>query len=267
MEGAMLVPKIPNPLLAHQATENGGSFAATKSSPSRLVPPRKSGSSDSAPLSLVDALLHDAPGIMLLLDAQGNIRSSTATARAVWERIDSGTARLHDIVDAALAREWGELLQSVLRDRAPLALRGVVKGEWLWAILRHVESAGTAHVLLTLRPMTQEAIHTPPAGVEPGIRIIDAINHDLGPLGQFSKREIEVLSLIGVGLTTGQIAKALHRSLKTVENHRTSIGRKLNARSLLDLCRVARRAGMPESTPLFSERVHGKGESPMMDGK
>jgi len=263
----MLGTKISNPLLAHQAIENGGSFAATKSSPSRLIPARKSSSSESAPLSLVDALLHDAPGIMLLLDAQGNIRSSTATARAVWDRIDSGNARLHDLVDAALAREWGEVLQSVLRDRAPLAIRGIVKGEWLWAILRHVESAGTPHILLTIRSMSQEAIHTPPAGVEAGIRTIDAVNHDLGPLGQLSKREIEVLSLIGVGLTTGQIAKSLHRSLKTVENHRTSIGRKLNARSLLDLCRIARRAGMPESTPLFSERVHGKGESPMMDGK
>jgi hypothetical protein len=33
---------------------------------------------------------------------------------------------------------------------------------------------------------------------------------------------------------------------------------------------MARRAGMPETTPIFAERVHGKGESShsdMMDGK
>lgn len=263
----MFVRGTQRPLLAHQAAEPDGPLAATRTSPARAVPPRKASPGDSAPLSLADALLVDAPGVMLLLDADGTVRSSTATARATWPRLSNGATRLHDIIDAALAREWLTLLQAVIRDRSPLAVRGVVKGEWLWTTFRPIESSGSVSVLITIRPMTAEAIHTPPPGVDPAIRIVDAAQHDLGTLGQLSKREIEVLSLVGVGLTTGQIAKSLHRSLKTVENHRTSIGRKLNARSLLDLCRIARRAGMPESTPLFSERVHGKGESPMMDGK
>lgn len=219
-------------------------------------------------LALADALLSEAPGIVLLLDAGGYLLESSACARAAWPHIEQGNISVSDFIDAPLAREWVDLCRTVARDRAPLAVRGIVKGEWLWLMLTPVESGNPAacQVLATLRPMSPDSIHTPPVGIDPRIRIMDADNHDLGMLSQLSKREIEVLSLVGVGLTTGQIAKSLHRSLKTVENHRTAIGRKLNARSLLDLCRIARRAGMPESTPLFVDRVHVKGEFPHIAG-
>lgn len=54
-----------------------------------------------------------------------------------------------------------------------------------------------------------------------------------------SNRELEVLQLIGQGLKTGDIAKALNRSVHTVEAHRASIKRKLGLKSSGELAKAA----------------------------
>lgn len=54
-----------------------------------------------------------------------------------------------------------------------------------------------------------------------------------------SDRELEVLQLIGQGLKTGDIAKALHRSVHTVEAHRASIKRKLGLKTPGELAMAA----------------------------
>ena len=54
-----------------------------------------------------------------------------------------------------------------------------------------------------------------------------------------SPREAEVLRLIGEGLTTQQIAARLHRSVKTIEAHRSNLQRKLGLGCALQLVRYA----------------------------
>lgn len=66
----------------------------------------------------------------------------------------------------------------------------------------------------------------------------------LGELDALSPRELEVLALLGQGLTIKEIAKVLFRSEKTVGRHRDSIGAKLGLSNKVDLAEVARRAGL-----------------------
>ena len=66
----------------------------------------------------------------------------------------------------------------------------------------------------------------------------------LGPLDTLTARELEVLALIGHAKTTRQIADVLHRSVKTVENHRISLGRKLRKANRVELAILAREAGL-----------------------
>jgi DNA-binding CsgD family transcriptional regulator len=73
----------------------------------------------------------------------------------------------------------------------------------------------------------------------------------LGSLGLLSNREIEVASLIGMGMSVREIAEHLHRSVKTIENHRVSIGRKLGVSGRLDIALLAHKAGLrPEDVHL-----------------
>jgi DNA-binding NarL/FixJ family response regulator len=64
-----------------------------------------------------------------------------------------------------------------------------------------------------------------------------------GPLAGLTRRERELLYLIGEGLSNREIAALLTLSAKTVENHRASLARKLDTTSRAGLMRLALEAG------------------------
>jgi DNA-binding NarL/FixJ family response regulator len=66
-----------------------------------------------------------------------------------------------------------------------------------------------------------------------------AAPHEPRELGRLSDRELEVLGLIGEGLTTTEIAERLQLSSKTIDSHREHIKSKLGIRTMNELVRVA----------------------------
>jgi len=67
------------------------------------------------------------------------------------------------------------------------------------------------------------------------------------PLSTLSTREVEVLRLIGKGLSRNQIAEQLSREVKTVDGHQKRIMRKLGVVTRADLMRLAIREGLAEA--------------------
>ncbi len=65
-----------------------------------------------------------------------------------------------------------------------------------------------------------------------------------GPGGELSEREVEVMRLMAMGLTSAEIAARLHVSTRTVETHRAHIHQKLDVRNRAQLVRRARDAGL-----------------------
>lgn len=65
-------------------------------------------------------------------------------------------------------------------------------------------------------------------------------------LDLLTKRETEVLRMIGRGMGRKEIAEELHRSPRTIDNHRASIMRKLDIADRVDLVRYAIREGLVE---------------------
>lgn len=59
------------------------------------------------------------------------------------------------------------------------------------------------------------------------------------PIGRLSNRELQVLSLIGRGLSSREAAEALGLSVKTVETHRQGLKRKLNLATNAQLLQYA----------------------------
>ncbi|HTC52383.1 MAG TPA: response regulator transcription factor [Steroidobacteraceae bacterium] len=83
-----------------------------------------------------------------------------------------------------------------------------------------------------------------------GVYLSDAMSRRLGrdgdaaddladPVGRLSNRELQVLSLIGRGLSSRQAAESLNVSVKTVESHRQSLKRKLNLATNAQLLQYA----------------------------
>ncbi len=64
------------------------------------------------------------------------------------------------------------------------------------------------------------------------------------PAAQLTKRELEVLQLIGKSLTNRAISRRLDISIKTVERHRTSIMAKLDAHTVVELIRLGLKYGL-----------------------
>lgn len=62
---------------------------------------------------------------------------------------------------------------------------------------------------------------------------------ETSPIDLLSDREVEVLNLLGSGLSSKDIAHRLHLSQKTVDSHRTHLKEKLNLKGAQELVRFA----------------------------
>lgn len=63
-------------------------------------------------------------------------------------------------------------------------------------------------------------------------------------LARLKPRELQVLRMLGLGYSAAEMAKALHRSIKTIESHRVSLGRKLPVKNRSELVRTAVDSGI-----------------------
>jgi DNA-binding NarL/FixJ family response regulator len=61
---------------------------------------------------------------------------------------------------------------------------------------------------------------------------------------KLTSREQEIMRMLAEGIPKAQIAERLYISIKTVENHRTNIMRKLNIHNAMELVRYAARLGL-----------------------
>ncbi|MBL8820228.1 MAG: helix-turn-helix transcriptional regulator [Planctomyces sp.] len=85
--------------------------------------------------------------------------------------------------------------------------------------------------------------------VEPGVayRTVDSKLVDLGPLDVLTRRELEVLAMVGHGVPLKTIARELGVAQRTVERYRTDIARKLRVNSIAEIAQIVQVAGLDAS--------------------
>lgn len=191
------------------------------------------------------ALTRDAAAGVAVFDTDGVVEYANASA-AWWiagDRTAAVTGRsLADFFPPDFMHERLELIRRTRANHQPLAIIGQVRGAWTRMVLRPMaDNGGAGRVLsvcrLAIRP-SAAMLH------EDGIDTVQAVVQDRGRLDALSERELEVLTMIGYGLSTADIATRLHRSVKTVEWHRVALGIKLAAANRVDLARIAIAAGL-----------------------
>ena len=102
----------------------------------------------------------------------------------------------------------------------------------------------TEELLLAVRAARRGATYLSPIASD---SILDASSEPTESLDKqqmLTARELEVLQLIGDGLTNRAIGSTLSISVKTVERHRTNLMAKLDAHSIVELMREAFRRGL-----------------------
>jgi DNA-binding NarL/FixJ family response regulator len=125
-------------------------------------------------------------------------------------------------IDMALRNgAWGYLSKSDAPDTVVAAIRKSACGEFVF---------GLAVLDRCRRPAESDAGERPSSRLE-----------------QLTPREVQVLRMIARGMTRIQIARALHRSPKTVDNHRAALMEKLGIHTSVELARYALREGLAEA--------------------
>lgn len=193
--------------------------------------------------ALWQALVHDSGCAVAIVDADGLVRFSNA----VFDRLvglDAGTAAgrmLHEVLPPAIAQERGDMVRQVAQQSQAMTIQGMVNAAWRHTTFRPLGSGpdGKAMVLMVCNAGADDGVLTADGSPVPTAR-----THDLGNLRVLTTRELEILKLIAQGMSTAEIARQLHRSVKTIEWHRVALGNKLGVNNRVELARIAIRAGL-----------------------
>lgn len=171
---------------------------------------------------------------------------------------------LYDTHGEAVAKEWSGFYQRVVERSKPVLVRTIMNGvqylTWLHPIGK--DSPDPSRTDEEINDSGEDGVHPLPDRVisvtravagEPkpeqwatskSFDFVESQVVDLGPLDALTPRELEVLALLGSGLSAKEAARVLHRSVKTIINHRTAIGQKLHVDDRVKLAEIANRAGL-----------------------
>ncbi len=188
------------------------------------------------------ALVSDPAIGVAVVDALGVFRFANARFAELFELGDPASVvgmRHIELFPTDCIEEWTPLAQRVLVSGRPVVLRRIFAGRQLQCTLwpKPGQTQADAQILI----ISHRGEHAP---LREDIEIIESGLIDLGPLDALSKRELEVLALLGEGKTLDQAAAALNRARKTIDNHRQSIARKLGESSRVRLAQIACEAGL-----------------------
>jgi DNA-binding NarL/FixJ family response regulator len=189
-------------------------------------------------------------GLRTMIDAEPDLMvcgeaQSEREARAALREVDPDVM----IVDVSLAQGDGmDLVREVHAQRPQLPMLVLsmhdetIYAERLLAVGARgyiMKEAANDQVLVALRKVLGGGVYLSEAMASRlGRNGADAVG-PVNPVGRLSNRELQVLSLIGRGLSSRQAAESLNVSVKTVESHRQSLKRKLNLTTNAQLLQYA----------------------------
>jgi DNA-binding CsgD family transcriptional regulator len=197
----------------------------------------------------LDALSMDPTIAVTLLRDDGKILWANAQSARLW---GGDRATLAEYVGRNIRdlqpKEWDQARQEtfarVKSTGRPVVLRLMWKGKQYYSLFRLVKGSLLEHdryLIVTRHVPSGEKFSTP---TESTYELVEAEAIGLGHLDILTPREVEVLALIGQGMSTREISNMLSRSEKTIENHRYAISKKLESSSPVRLAEIARQAGL-----------------------
>jgi DNA-binding CsgD family transcriptional regulator len=191
------------------------------------------------------------PGVSVaILDEQGTILFLNAeTIRIFFNNESPEPVRGKRLDQLGFPRPWVEERLAVFRqmkdDPRPRLMRTVWHGhqQFSWVRLIPADAQGEAPTFMVITRRVP-AGHESERLLQSEQGVIESGVIRLGDLDVLTPRELEVLTLLGNGLSIKDIAESLGRSVKTVERHRESIGAKLRMSKAVVLADLAREAGL-----------------------
>lgn len=191
-------------------------------------------------------------GIMALINAEADLvvcgeASSSTSALDAMRRLKPDVALLDISLPGTNGIELIKLMKAEqpklpilmlsMHDESLYALRALKAG----ALGYVMKAEALTQILDALRKTLNGEISVSPRLSERLIfQAIQSVNSNTSsPVDRLSDREMEVLSMLGRGLSTKEIAAELHLSVKTIETHCAHIKEKLGFRDAGEMVRFA----------------------------
>lgn len=198
-----------------------------------------------------DTFITDPTTGMTILTAEGEIVFINEQSTRIFfnEPRDTGSLVGQSIYDIGFPKEWADervgLMREIIASGERRLLRTVWNGKqqfsWMSPVGSDEEDKRDLVLVVTRRmPTTHEQEFL----LDDETEVIHSGVICLGKLSVLTPRELEILALLGQGMSIKEIAAVLVRSVKTIENHRESIGRKLKKTRGVELAGIAQSAGL-----------------------
>ena len=163
---------------------------------------------------LVDISLPDETGMEVTRKIRRQLPATRIMILSMHSKIDY-------IVESFQAGATGYVVKESAADRLPQGLAAVAAGEYF------LDSSISQEVVAKLMQSPMREAKVSDSGY-----------------GKLTPREQEVMRMLAEGVPKSNIADQLCISIKTVENHRTNIMRKLNIHNAMELVRYAAKLGL-----------------------
>lgn len=165
--------------------------------------------------------------------------------------VDYHGKNLRDFYNNQFVDERLKMIRQVAETKRPAVFSHIFDGRRIQSTIWPITDADPPHdrVLVVSRQ-----VRGGKDGIQTDFDKYESEYIDLGRLDVLSPRELEVLVLLGHGQSIPEVAKILHRSQKTIEKHRESIGRKLAVRSQSEIVRIVWDAGL-EISDITKQRL------------
>jgi two-component system response regulator NreC len=193
-------------------------------------------------------------GLRQLLEADGGF-AVVAEAEDVPTTVETVRSRRPDVLILDLNMPGGSSLDAIprLREESPDTQIVILTMQSEPAYARRALGAGVLGYVLKDAADEElvEAVRRAAAGqsyLHPRLGARVAAEPHSGPPDTLSDRELQVLRLVALGYTNGEIGDRLYLSVRTVETHRAHIQQKLRLRGRSDLVRYALAHGLLGST-------------------
>lgn len=192
--------------------------------------------------ALLSALRDDIASPLAVLDRAGNVvfANRVASASLAGPAADVGGAALGTLVGPAKAAECVAFITEAIEHQRVIVYLSFVRGHLFFVTLR---PAGTEASLVIASAIAGSLVAEQP-WMRPEAHLRMTRNNDLGPLASLTERELELLHHIGMAKTSDEAAQVMHRSTRTIEWHRASLGVKLGCDNRVQLARIASRTGI-----------------------
>lgn len=184
----------------------------------------------------------------ILLEADGTLVYVNRAARLVYNsqdeaQLDRTGQKLQDFMPAEWAEERLSWFRKSLASERPVAVHHLYRGQLVAVTIYPLyDTSRVWRILAISRRAAPGESDAPSADFDR----VETQFAELGALGALTPRELEVFVLLGTGISTPDAATRLHRSPKTIERHKSAIGRKLGASTMVGIATLATKSGIHE---------------------